>query len=180
MFDPGLRWHVATVLSGREMAAQADLTKRGLVAYYPRQTRWKRTQKGRERVQSAIMPGYVFFRLPEGVADLSEPIQAVTGYLRCGRGLAVIGCRITPDGEVLDWVQDTMDAESRGDFDGTKEAGLQSYRVGQRVKILARAFADRLAVITRVGPKEVQADLQATGWLKGHRLTLSPVDIAPA
>jgi len=171
MTSERVTWHVARVVSGREMAATADFRRIGGEAWFPRQTRWKRTKRGRERALSAVLPGYVFFVLPQGWQDVDAPIDGLVNLLRQGRNLARID---------TEWIEETLSAEARGNFDGTKDQGAQTYCVGQRVRILANAFADRLAVITRVGPKEVQADLQATGWLKGHRVTLSRGDVAPA
>lgn len=171
MTSDRVTWHVARVVSGREMAATTDFRRIGGEAWFPRQTRWQRTKRGRERALSAVLPGYVFFALPPDWQDVDAPIDGLVNLLRQGRNLARIDTA---------WIEETLLAEARGDFDGTKDQGPEVYRVGQRVRILSKAFADRLAVITRVGPKDVQADLQATGWLQGHRVTLSRGDVAPA
>lgn len=176
-----MTWHVATVSSRREASAVHDMQAIGIEAYYPKQARWKRTAKGKRRVEFPVIPGggYVFFQLNEAEEEqYIDTCDGVTGVLTCGltekgdRKLAVI-----PDTAEGNWVDRTREAEERGDFDATIDRSVK-LKAGDRVKIVAGAFAGMLASITKATKREFRVEVDGVGKLKGHKVTLAKADVA--
>jgi transcription antitermination factor NusG len=171
-----MTWHVCTTRSGKEAGATHDLLTIGIEAYYPKEAGWKRTAKGRRRVESAIIPGYVFFRLndPEEQQYL-DTCDGVSGVLTAGRHdngdrkLAII----------VGWVETTREAERRGDFDRTIDRSVKA-KVGDLIRITQGSFAGYLASVTASSKREFKVEIAATGRMKGLKISVekSGVELA--
>lgn len=172
-------WHIATVGPRKEDIAVADMAKHGIEAYHPKKARWKTSARAKRRVESPIVPGYVFFRLndPEDEERL-EAIDGVTGFLRIGRVLAAIPPEVDDQGEVFHWVTRTREEEARGDFDTTIDRS-PAIDPGMRVRILAGAFAEMIGVVVSLSGKgSVRLELEAKGHLNRYPVTIGKLDVA--
>lgn len=171
-----MTWHVATVSARKEPSAVHDLTTIGIEAYYPKEAGWKRTAKGRRRVEQPIIPGYVFFRLNEPEEQqYIDTCDGVTGVLTAGRHdngdrkLAVI----------VGWVEETREIERRGDFDRTIDRTVKA-KVGDLIRITQGSFAGYLASVTSASKREFKVEIAATGRMKGLKISVekSGVELA--
>lgn len=171
-----MTWHVLTCASRKEASAVHDLTAIGIEAYYPKEAGWKRTAKGRRRIEHPIIPGYVFFRLNEPEEQqYVDTCDGVTGVLTAGRHengdrkLAII----------VGWVEATRDAERRGDFDRTIDRSVKA-KVGDLIRITQGSFAGYLASVTASSKREFKVEIAATGRMKGLKISVekSGVELA--
>jgi transcriptional antiterminator RfaH len=134
----GARWYLVRALTGRETFAVEQLERQGFVTFLPRRPKTIRHAR-RLRVRlAAYFPGYLFVRL-----DLArQRWRSINGTL----GVAYLvgpgeGPAPVPKG-VVEALLEAADA--RGVLEGPP---LQA---GQKVRIIAGAFADKLAIIERL------------------------------
>lgn len=168
-----MTWHVATTRSGKEASATDDLKTIGIEAYYPKQAGWKRTAKGRRRIESPIIPGYVFFRLNE--PDEEQYVHTCDGVLD------VLTSGVTEKGDrkpaiIVGWVEATRTAEERGDFDRTIDRSVKA-KVGDLIRITQGSFAGYLASVTSASKTEFKVEIAPAGRAQGIKITLEKTGV---
>jgi transcription termination/antitermination protein NusG len=134
----GPRWYLVRALTGRETFAVEQLERQDFVVFLPKQPKTIRHARRLTVRLAAYFPGYLFVRL-----DLAaQRWRSINGTL----GVAYLvgpGERPAPVPEgVVEALMEAADA--RGVIEGPP---LQA---GQTVRIIAGAFADRLAIIERL------------------------------
>jgi len=132
------RWYLVRAQTGREAFAVEHLERQAFVTFLPRQPRSVRHARKLTVKLGAYFPGYLFVQL-----DLARQrwrsINGTLGVIHLvGRGERPAP---VPNG-VVEALQAAADA--RGVLQGPQ---LQA---GQQVRIIAGAFADKLAVIERL------------------------------
>lgn len=135
----GQTWFAVRTQAKREQAAETaikELTR--LDVFLPVETRLRRTHKGRTRVHSPLMPGYLFVGTnPDAKGDIYScvSVSAVVDVVRLRSGqAAVINAR---------FINAMRAAMAAGEFDYTpKRKPLQ---VGGQVKIQAGPFQGLIA-----------------------------------
>jgi transcriptional antiterminator RfaH len=132
------RWYLVRTLTGRELLAAEQLGRQDFEVFLPKQPRTVRHARKIRVALAAYFPGYLFVRL-----DVTQQRwRSVNGTLGVAR-LVGSGERPTPvPGGVVEALQAAADA--RGVLAGPP---LQA---GQQVRIVAGAFAERLATIERL------------------------------
>lgn len=161
-----MTWRLFYVRSGREYAVLAELVARGLDGYVPTETVWKGPARKRIAYKRPFMPsGYVFAELSDEDYATARGLPDVTGALRviCQTGEQTIAMDRHIGRLLAKWVEETRAEERAGKFDHTRRKG-EGLTVGQKVKIVAGAFAGHLASITSLkGPHEVRVDVVKMG-----------------
>lgn len=132
------RWYLVRALTGRETLAVEQLERQGFVTFLPKQPKTIRHARRLTVRLAAYFPGYLFVQL-----DLArQRWRSINGTL----GVAYLvgpGERPAPVPKgVVEALQEAADA--RGVLEGPP---LQA---GQKVRIIAGAFADKLAIIERL------------------------------
>lgn len=125
-------WFAVETRPRAEFAALADINAMpGLEAYFPRETRQRRTMRGKETVFHPVMPGFVFVGSPiRPTADVSSPdhphpiygvlkSKAVRGLVRSAGGGAQPMQPLSVQGWRVDFVDFMREREAAGDFDFT-------------------------------------------------------------
>src|ERR1700722_9149306 len=136
--DEGPRWRLVRALTGREVFAAEQLERQGFVTFLPKQLKTVRHARKVRVALGAYFPGYLFVEL-----DLAKHRwRSVNGTLGVSH-LVGTGERPTPVPKgVVEALVEAADA--RGVLEGPP---LQA---GQKVRIIAGAFADKLAIIERL------------------------------
>jgi transcriptional antiterminator RfaH len=134
----GPRWYLVRALTGREAFAVEQLERQGFVVFLPKQPKTIRHARRISVRLAAYFPGYLFVRL-----DLAaQRWRSINGTLGVAH-LVGTGERPAPvPAGVVEALVEAADA--RGVIEGPP---LQA---GQRVRIIAGAFADNLAIIERL------------------------------
>jgi transcriptional antiterminator RfaH len=136
--DGGVRWYLVRALTGREAFAVEQLERQGFVTFLPKQPKTIRHARRLSVRLAAYFPGYLFVQL-----DLTrQRWRSINGTLGVSH-LVGAGERPAP---VPKGVVEALAAaaDARGVLEGPP---LQA---GQQVRIIAGAFADKLAVIERL------------------------------
>lgn len=134
----GPRWYLVRALTGRETFAVEQLERQDFTCFLPKQPKTIRHARRISVRLAAYFPGYLFVRL-----DLAaQRWRSINGTL----GVAYVvgpGERPTP---VPPGVVEALmaAADTRGVIEGPP------LRAGQRVRIIAGAFADQMAIIERL------------------------------
>jgi transcription elongation factor/antiterminator RfaH len=134
----GLRWYLVRAITGRETFAVEQLERQGFVTFLPKQPKTIRHARRLSVRLAAYFPGYLFVRL-----DLArQRWRSINGTLGVSH-LVGPGERPAP---VPKGVVEALiaAADARGVLEGPP---LQA---GQQVRIIAGAFADKLAIIERL------------------------------
>jgi transcription elongation factor/antiterminator RfaH len=136
--DEGARWRLVRAVTGREVFAAEQLERQGFVAFLPKQLKSVRHARKVRVTLGAYFPGYLFVEL-----DLAKHRwRSVNGTLGVSR---LIGPEDRPAPVPRGVVEALIEAaDARGVLTGPP---LQA---GQKVRIIAGAFADKLAVIERL------------------------------
>jgi transcriptional antiterminator RfaH len=132
------RWYLVRALTRREPFAAEQLQRQGFTTFLPRQPKTVRHARRIRVTLAAYFPGYLFVELDVG----KQRWRSINGTLGVAH-LVSSGERPSPvpRGVVEALIEAADDA---GVIEGPP---LQA---GQRVKIIAGAFADQLAVIERL------------------------------
>lgn len=125
-------WFAVETRARGEFAALADINAMpGLEAYLPRETRQRRTFRGKETVYYPVMPGFIFVGSPiRPIADVSSPehphpiynvlkSKSVRGLVRSAGGGAQPMQPLSVHGWRVDFVDYMREREEAGDFDFT-------------------------------------------------------------
>lgn len=125
-------WFAVQTRPRAEFAALADINAMpGLEAYLPRETRQRRTFRGKEVVYTPVMPGFVFVGSPiRPINDVNSPdhphpiysvlkSNAVRGLVRSAGGGVHPMRPLSVDGWRVDFVDYMRRREDAGDFDFT-------------------------------------------------------------
>ena len=132
------RWYLVRALTGREAFAAEQLERQGFVTFLPKQPKTIRHARRLTVRLAAYFPGYLFVRLDLG----RQRWRSVNGTLGVSH-LVGTGERPTPVPKgVVEALAEAADV--RGVLEGPP---LQA---GQKVRIIAGAFADKLAIIERL------------------------------
>jgi transcriptional antiterminator RfaH len=134
----GDRWYLVRALTGRETFAVEQLERQGFVTFLPKQPKTIRHARRLTVRLAAYFPGYLFVQL-----DLArQRWRSINGTL----GVAyLVGPGERPAPVPKGVVEALMEAaDARGVLEGPP---LQA---GQKVRIIAGAFADKLAIIERL------------------------------
>lgn len=132
------RWYLVRSLTGREVIADQHLRRQGFVTFLPRRARTVRHARRIQVTLGAYFPGYLFARLDldrdrwrsiNGTVGVAHLVGHGDRPAPAPRGLVEAMCAAADERQVL--------------------AGPQ-LAAGQRVRIVAGAFADSLAVIERL------------------------------
>jgi len=136
--EDGPRWYLVRALTGRETFAVEQLERQGFVTFLPKQPRTIRHARRLTVRLAAYFPGYLFVQL-----DMTrQRWRSINGTL----GVACLVGPAERPSPVPKGVVEALivAADARGVLDGPP---LQA---GQQVRIIAGAFADRLAIIDRL------------------------------
>lgn len=134
------RWYILRIIGGKERKAvkalQEILTRRGLVAYMPAETKVCRQRGGRTERRLPLVPGYVFAQATSDLFHVLRAVDGVTGFLT----------RQTAEGPQpyiapADFILGLAFAEVFGMFDQTRGA-KPSYKVSQPIKVAVGRYAD--------------------------------------
>jgi transcription elongation factor/antiterminator RfaH len=134
----GRRWYLVRALTRREPLAAEQLQRQGFAIFLPRQPKTVRHARRIRVTLAAYFPGYLFVEL-----DLAKQRwRSINGTL----GVAhLVGPGERPSPVPKGVVEALIEAaDGQGVIEGTP---LQA---GQTVRIVAGAFADKLAVIERL------------------------------
>jgi len=134
----GPRWRLVRALTGREVFAAEQLERQGFVTFLPKQLKTVRHARKVRIALGAYFPGYLFVEL-----DLAKHRwRSVNGTLGVTH---LVGSEDRPAAVPRGVVEALIEAaDPRGVLTGPP---LQA---GQKVRIIAGAFADQLAVIERL------------------------------
>ena len=133
-----VRWYLVRAITGRENLAVEQLERQGFVTFLPKQPKTIRHARRLTVRLAAYFPGYLFVQL-----DLArQRWRSINGTL----GVAhLVGPGDQPAPVPMGVVEAlAAAADARGVLEGPP---LQA---GQQVRIIAGAFADKLAVIERL------------------------------
>jgi transcription elongation factor/antiterminator RfaH len=135
--DEGSRWRLVRAITGREVFAAEQLERQGFVTFLPKQLKTVRHARKVRIALGAYFPGYLFVEL-----DLAKHRwRSVNGTLGVSH---LIGSEDRPTPVPRGVVEALIEAaDARGVLTGPP------LEAGQKVRILAGAFADKLAVIER-------------------------------
>ncbi|HVN00894.1 MAG TPA: transcription termination/antitermination NusG family protein [Caulobacteraceae bacterium] len=136
--DDGPRWRLVRALTGREVLACEQLQNQGFRTFLPKQLKTVRHARKVRVALGAYFPGYLFVEV-----DLArDRWRSINGTL----GVAhLIGAAERPTPVPRGVVEALMAAaDERGVIAGPP------LKAGQKVRIIAGAFADKLAVIERL------------------------------
>ncbi|MDO1560407.1 transcription termination/antitermination NusG family protein [Brevundimonas sp. 2R-24] len=140
----GLTWYAAKSKPRGERKAVTQLRERGFEVWLPARTEWKRNRltKGRERVESPLIAGYMFLGLQEGQAlYFALQAESVAGVIGWG-GQA----RTIPSG----FVGMLRMRQASGEFDET-DRKRDIYRPGAVVKVANDGpYRDQIGCIVKV------------------------------
>ena len=134
----GARWYLVRALTGRENLAVEQLERQAFVTFLPKQPKTIRHARRLTVRLAAYFPGYLFVEL-----DLTrQRWRSINGTL----GVAhLVGPGERPAPVPKGVVEALMAAaDARGVLEGPP------LEAGQQVRIIAGAFADKLAVIERL------------------------------
>jgi len=134
----GPRWRLVRALTGREVFAAEQLARQRFTVFLPKQLKTVRHARRTRVALGAYFPGYLFVEL-----DLAKDRwRSVNGTLGVSH---LIGPEERPTPVPRGVVEALIEAaDERGVLTGPP---LQA---GQKVRIIAGAFADKLAVIERL------------------------------
>lgn len=136
--EEGPRWRLVRALTGREVFAAEQLERQGFVAFLPKQLKTVRHARKVRVALGAYFPGYLFVEL-----DLArDRWRSVNGTLGVSH---LVGSEDRPTPVPRGVVEALIEAaDDRGVLAGPPLSA------GQKVRIIAGAFADKLAVIERL------------------------------
>ena len=136
--EEGPRWRLVRALTGREVFADEQLQRQGFVTFLPKQLKTVRHARKVRIALGAYFPGYLFVEL-----DLArDRWRSVNGTLGVSH---MIGPEDRPTPAPRGVVEALIEAaDERGVLTGPP------LEAGQKVRIVAGAFADKLAVIERL------------------------------
>jgi transcription elongation factor/antiterminator RfaH len=134
----GPRWRLVRALNGREVFAAEQLERQGFRTFLPKQLKTVRHARKARIALGAYFPGYLFVEL-----DLAKHRwRSVNGTLGVSH---LIGPEERPTPAPRGVVEALIEAaDARGVLTGPP---LQA---GQKVRIIAGPFADKLAIIERL------------------------------
>ncbi|BCX19572.1 MAG: transcription antitermination protein NusG [Geminicoccaceae bacterium] len=139
---PGERWYCVHTQPRREAWAFENLSRQGFRGWLPLLARTVRHARRVRTVATALFPRYGFVAL-DLARDRWRSVNGTFGVI----GLIMDGDRPRPVPRgVVEGLQALADA------DGVVRYGLE-VAVGQKVRVLAGPFADRLATVTRLDEK---------------------------
>jgi transcriptional antiterminator RfaH len=135
--DEGPRWRLVRALTSREVFACEQLERQGFRTFLPKQFKTVRHARKVRVALGAYFPGYLFVEVDLG----KDRWRSINGTL--GVAHMIGGERPTPVPRgVVEALMEAADA--RGVLTGPP------LKAGQKVRIIAGAFADKLAVIERL------------------------------
>ena len=136
--EEGPRWRLVRALTGREVFAAEQLERQGFITFLPKQLKTVRHARKVRVALGAYFPGYLFVEL-----DLAKDRwRSVNGTLGVSH---LIGPEERPTPAPRGVVEALIEAaDARGVLTGPPLSA------GQKVRIIAGAFADKLAVIDRL------------------------------
>ena len=134
----GRRWYLVRALTNREVLAAEQLARQGFTTFLPKQPRTIRHARRIRIALAAYFPGYLFVEL-----DLAaQRWRSINGTLGVSH---LVGPAERPSPVPKGVVEALIEAaDARGVLSGPP---LQA---GQTVRIIAGAFADKLAIIERL------------------------------
>ena len=134
----GSRWYLVRALTGRESFAAEQLGRQGFATFLPKQPKTVRHARRLTVKLAAYFPGYLFVQL-----DLTKQRwRSVNGTL----GVAYLVGPAEQPAPVPTGVVEALVAAA--DAQGVLEG--PPLQAGQKVRIIAGAFADKLAIIERL------------------------------
>jgi transcription elongation factor/antiterminator RfaH len=136
--EEGPRWRLVRALTGREVFAAEQLERQGFVTFLPKQLKTVRHARKVRVALGAYFPGYLFVEI-----DLAKDRwRSVNGTLGVSH---LVGAEERPTPVPRGVVEALIEAaDARGVLSGPPLSA------GQKVRIIAGAFADQLAVIERL------------------------------
>lgn len=141
-------WYVLLTEAHRERRAELALLEIGFDAYLPVETRWRRTHKTKRRVESPLLPGYLFVKVEADVPLAMHMIReadGVSGFLKLGQAVRPIKAT---------WVGEIKQAQTEGAFDTTRKHLRQMPKPGEPVQITGGKFQGFVATMVRMEPDE--------------------------
>ena len=144
MSEPTMRWYVAQTRVNCEAQAASNLLRQGYAVYYPRYLRQRRHARKLETVIRPLFPRYIFI----GIDLAAQRWRVVCSTLGISH-LVTTGDRPLP---VPDAVID--DLRGREDKDGFVRLENRSYSPGDKVRVVAGAFAETFALFEGLSDRE--------------------------
>jgi transcriptional antiterminator RfaH len=135
----GRRWYLVRTLAGREVSAERQLNNQGFVTFLPKQVKTVRHARKLSSVVAGYFPSYLFVDL-----DLDRDRWRSVNGTFCVSYIVSFGERPAPVPRGI--VEALMEAS---DDRGVLDCG-STFRVGQRVRLIAGPFADQLATIDQL------------------------------
>ncbi|HEY1750115.1 MAG TPA: transcription termination/antitermination NusG family protein [Caulobacteraceae bacterium] len=135
---PGRRWYLVRALTRREALAAEQLQRQGFSTFLPRQPKTVRHARRIRVTLAAYFPGYLFVEL-----DLArQRWRSINGTLGV---VHLVGAAERPSPVPKGVVEALVEAA-----DAAGVIAGPPLQAGQRVRIVAGAFADQLATIERL------------------------------
>jgi transcriptional antiterminator RfaH len=155
--DADLSWYVIRTATRRERAAEAALIEAGFAVYVPKLTRWRRTSRGKNRIDQALFPGYGFVGVgpDQGLCEVTgaDGVHAVVRF----------GAEIDPVPVSFASIALTLAAELGGAFDVTRKVKPDP-EPGSRVHIIHGKFQTFGAeFVRRLPDQRIQVLLEMFG-----------------
>lgn len=146
----GLAWYVIRTRSGTEAATVERLKWRGYRdLYLPLERRLRRTAKGTQVVDRALIPGLMFLGIgPDSPALYG--VVAVPGVIELVRNSRGEAAAIRRHSDGYHPVYDIQARQARGEFDHTPKA--KAWRKGDRVRIEAGCFSGQIGEVLKAEP----------------------------
>lgn len=138
-----LSWFVAETAVKAEPRIITKLQELRIEAYQPVETHIRRLGRRRIKVETPLLPRYLFVRLPVlwdkaiGKMHLLRDVHGLIGLVAVAGSPRPIADR---------WIEALRQAEEAGAFD-YRPRGRPNYEAGKKVRVLTGSMADRIAEI---------------------------------
>jgi transcriptional antiterminator RfaH len=132
------RWYLVRAILGRELVAEQHLRRQGFSAFLPKQHKTIKHARRLRVALAAFFPGYLFVEL-DLAADRWRSVNGTVGVAQ------LVGRGERPAPVPRGVVEALIEAADASDV-----LTGPPLRTGQKVRIIAGAFADQLAIIDRL------------------------------
>lgn len=163
-------WYVVQTASRAEKRVRDALREERFEVYLPLETRLSRHSRPRVRVESALLPGYLFVQLQHDSENAPKRLYTLRGV---GGVLGLVGVKGKPIPVPVMWLASLRDSENAGLFDFTPR-GRPNFEAKQRVTITSGPFRGLGAEVLRMDkPGRVQILMDALGGGTSRPCTIS-------
>lgn len=138
--DAGLRWYAVRSATRREGRAEQSLLEVGLVVYLPRYTRWRRHAGRKEKIEQALLGGYMFVGVRAEEKACAQDLQSITNAEGVHAVVKFTSDRAPlplPFGQLVSILKQELD----GDFDRTGKKRSKDPERGTLLKLIGGKFS---------------------------------------